>query len=257
MESLMRTPRAAAIAFAISLGFAISSSASKAQTIFVDFNSDACNSGLGCVSPPTTLLAEAAITQVGANVSVNITLNPSATGFAFDQTGNPPILGFMASASNTADAAIGGTSTAMNNLNGGVTWKYDPTGSGYSPPYNGFGLGGVIFNHGVGYEDPANVPFTFPITFTLNDVVLADFVAGKLANGHASPYIMALDLCAGFSAANGSCTGTGFVGGVFSLISHQGGEVPLPAALPLFVSGLGGLGLLGWRRKRKNALARA
>jgi hypothetical protein len=30
-----------------------------------------------------------------------------------------------------------------------------------------------------------------------------------------------------------------------------GGAVPLPAALPLFASGLVGLGLLGWRRKRK------
>ena len=28
---------------------------------------------------------------------------------------------------------------------------------------------------------------------------------------------------------------------------------PLPAALPLFASGLGALGLLGWRRKRKAA----
>jgi len=28
-------------------------------------------------------------------------------------------------------------------------------------------------------------------------------------------------------------------------------EVPLPATLPLFASGLGGLGLLGWRRKRR------
>jgi len=28
--------------------------------------------------------------------------------------------------------------------------------------------------------------------------------------------------------------------------------VPLPAALPLFATGLGALGLLGWRRKRKN-----
>jgi hypothetical protein len=32
-------------------------------------------------------------------------------------------------------------------------------------------------------------------------------------------------------------------------------ETPLPAALPLFATGLGALGLLGWRRKRKNAAA--
>lgn len=31
--------------------------------------------------------------------------------------------------------------------------------------------------------------------------------------------------------------------------------VPLPAALPLFATGVGALGLLGWRRKRKNAAA--
>jgi hypothetical protein len=31
--------------------------------------------------------------------------------------------------------------------------------------------------------------------------------------------------------------------------------VPLPAALPLFATGLAGLGLLGWRRKRKNCAA--
>jgi hypothetical protein len=34
-------------------------------------------------------------------------------------------------------------------------------------------------------------------------------------------------------------------------IIHEGSEVPLPGALPLFASGLGALGLLGWRRKRK------
>ena len=32
-------------------------------------------------------------------------------------------------------------------------------------------------------------------------------------------------------------------------------ETRLPAALPLFVTGLGALGLLGWRRNRKAALA--
>ena len=33
------------------------------------------------------------------------------------------------------------------------------------------------------------------------------------------------------------------------------GQTPLPGALPLFASGLGALGLLGWRRKRKTAAA--
>ena len=32
---------------------------------------------------------------------------------------------------------------------------------------------------------------------------------------------------------------------------------PLPASLPLFATGLGALGLLGWRRKRKNAAVAA
>ena len=32
---------------------------------------------------------------------------------------------------------------------------------------------------------------------------------------------------------------------------------PLPAALPLFATGLGAMGLFGWRRKRKNATALA
>jgi len=35
------------------------------------------------------------------------------------------------------------------------------------------------------------------------------------------------------------------------------GLTPLPSALPLFATGLGALGLLGWRRKRKNAAALA
>ena len=42
-----------------------------------------------------------------------------------------------------------------------------------------------------------------------------------------------------------------FLGGNI-LLEPGGGAAPLPAALPLFASGLGGLGLLGWRRKRKN-----
>ena len=45
-----------------------------------------------------------------------------------------------------------------------------------------------------------------------------------------------------------------------SQVSGGAGPVsatPIPAALPLFATGLGAMGLLGWRRKRKNAAALA
>lgn len=47
------------------------------------------------------------------------------------------------------------------------------------------------------------------------------------------------------------------VGEGFNNILYASLATPLPAALPLFASGLGVIGLLGWRRKRKNTAARA
>jgi hypothetical protein len=51
----------------------------------------------------------------------------------------------------------------------------------------------------------------------------------------------------------------GEVGDTITVDFSVGGPVatPLPACLPLFASGLGALGLLGWRKKRKNAAAMA
>jgi hypothetical protein len=47
----------------------------------------------------------------------------------------------------------------------------------------------------------------------------------------------------------------GFMDVTFTDQGDVASATPLPAALPLFASGLGALGLLGWRRKRKAALA--
>jgi hypothetical protein len=46
----------------------------------------------------------------------------------------------------------------------------------------------------------------------------------------------------------------GYLGGV-AAVEAPVSAVPLPAALPLFASGVGGLGLLFWRRKRAVAAA--
>jgi hypothetical protein len=62
------------------------------------------------------------------------------------------------------------------------------------------------------------------------------------------------------ATANGLFSRAYDINGVFSandgvgLVTEFDGtpvNTPLPAALPLFATGLGGLGLLGWRRKRK------
>ena len=50
--------------------------------------------------------------------------------------------------------------------------------------------------------------------------------------------------------ASGTAT-VGILSGGFETSVATSGVVPLPAALPLFATGLGALGLLGWRRKRK------
>jgi hypothetical protein len=63
----------------------------------------------------------------------------------------------------------------------------------------------------------------------------------------------------------GALTGNAFIDPTFvaapgytlELSPGIGAATPIPAALPLFATGLGGLGLLGWRRKRKTVIARA
>jgi hypothetical protein len=53
--------------------------------------------------------------------------------------------------------------------------------------------------------------------------------------------------------AAGGLSGGSSGGGSSSIgyfVEYQVGTVPLPAALPLMLTGLAGFGFLGWRRKR-------
>jgi hypothetical protein len=62
-------------------------------------------------------------------------------------------------------------------------------------------------------------------------------------------------LTAQVNAAFGSGTADAFAADYLAFPDTDVPATPLPAALPLFATGLGALGLLGWRRKRKAALA--
>lgn len=54
-----------------------------------------------------------------------------------------------------------------------------------------------------------------------------------------------------YDGAGLTCNGGDFGCPDFSPLNIQLTQTPLPATLPLFATGIGGMGLLGWRRKRK------
>ena len=86
-------------------------------------------------------------------------------------------------------------------------------------------------------------------------IVLADFTSFKFLPPFqfvGIPLIFAIEGPDGTVAQFGDVVLGGFRGPItFSAVP----EVPLPAALPLFATGLGALGLLTWRRKRKAVAA--
>ncbi len=113
-----------------------------------------------------------------------------------------------------------------------------------------FGTGGTTLT-GVGGGDPAGIQFqggsfddVFVPTGYISDTPISDtatYAAASFASLGVTPgtYIWTWGRGADQS---------------FTL---QVGATPLPAALPLFATGLGALGLFGWRKKRRNAAALA
>ena len=75
------------------------------------------------------------------------------------------------------------------------------------------------------------------INYNIGEVVDYAGVGGSLEHG----FFTDATTCS-------TCAGTWVV----STTTITGATTPIPAALPLFASGLGAMGLLGWWRKRKN-----
>ncbi len=74
---------------------------------------------------------------------------------------------------------------------------------------------------------------------------------GYSCDGYGGPLdFCAVDFAAPFEALGADAEETGTV-----VIGTAVSTTPLPAALPLFGAGLGVIGLLGWRRKRKSVAA--
>jgi probable HAF family extracellular repeat protein len=119
---------------------------------------------------------------------------------------------------------------------------------GYSVTDNGSVLNAVLWENGTLLDlnnllDSSGAGWTLWEATAINDlgqIVGAGFVdGGSPTNGELSAFLLTpCDTCVAvpYSGINFGVSGT-----------------PLPATLPLFATGLGALGLFGWRRKRKNA----
>jgi len=176
--------------------------------------------------------------------------------------------GFSSFNSSSSGTYENGTATGSFDI------TYDPTiaaGAGYSDQ----SITGVISNLKYTVTDP-----TLGGTITLNPITTFTFSSGTLAlySDYAADQSKSFtgipDLVIGINGLPVSPpSGESAAGDVwFSVINDQYNETssgtatftqllgggtqtttPLPATLPLFATGLGTLGLLGWRRKRKNA----
>jgi hypothetical protein len=163
---------------------------------------------------------------------------------------------------------------------GGTTYVLGGTETGNNNWFSAWGGDGTVGSPGSSWigASPTNptpaAPYTFTLTFNITGTILpitgtwyTDDASHLYANGNlidtqgdtsqgALFSIPASDLLDGLNTiAITMYSNDQLYDGVrVTFTSPTVSSTPLPAALPLFAGGLGALGLLGWRRKRRVAL---
>jgi hypothetical protein len=225
----------------------------------------ASNLSASATSVGDILVCYACNTTGNAAVDTALAANPSVAGdgllFAFVNTSGTAITGGSFSVSGTSPAdtftvpTIAAHSTFI--LMPGLTSDGGSHGSGLfaatgSTADTSDGVAGVndssIFSF-IGLSGllgvTSNTPGSPAGTFSAGNSLL--FMPWIVPSGGGSTSFLGLG-----PNGDGGCTNCYF-GQVATLDTPSVSTVPLPAAFPLFASGLGALGLLGWRRKRKAA----
>jgi hypothetical protein len=116
-------------------------------------------------------------------------------------------------------------------LTGTITWSFIQDGT-TTPEF----FGSLLVNTVSAASDAA-----FKATFMVGQTYGIDLITQALGTNSTCPAPCTLEFVA--NPSTGASRTTAPVG--------SGAVTPLPGALPLLATGLGGLGLLGWRRKRK------
>lgn len=192
-----------------------------------------------------TVASYAAPVQVGMGA-----FSPSAVTVDFDSfaTGSIPSL-----------PGITITSSQFANLYGGSSW-----GTQDDPGRNTLGFQGLDIQFDspvirVGFVFGGNTSNSVPVTLGLGGGTTGSFTVTSI---DAAPDGVTNWIFYGFEDPSGIDTITlgleqnnSWYVGLYDLTYETYAATPLPGTLFLFATGLGGFGLLGWRRKRKAKLA--
>lgn len=174
------------------------------------------------------------IRMVVAGVALATVLAPSLAS-ATSLTGDSIQIYYLYPDQATVYDTLGPVTAPNNGVGDAVDWSISGDTISLIPPFGSASFGPATFN---GYEfvdltkDPGIVGVTVDAASTATGVSLSDvsFTSNSVF----------------FNFQGQTLSGTA----IYDL-SFAPAATPLPAALPLFATGLGALGLFGWRRKRK------
>jgi hypothetical protein len=174
------------------------------------------------------------------------------TGFnADDGTSYHSYAMFRIPAGTYAAATLNFTPSTWGNINSALIGFYD-----VKLPFFVLQSSAGFIDTGSGSQYASQVLGSTPVSVTLGGTAVADInsVAGGTYPG--GTFVVGFTNLSAFVAntaifINGNHEHTP----ILELTSGPVSATPLPAALPLFATGLGLMGLLGWRRKRKGAVA--
>jgi len=205
------------------------------------------------VSAAVTLLLGAFAPAAASPIDVTYTVSGSAGNWLYDFS----VTNNLGGANQVYIFGVKLGSVAIDGISGSPSTWIDLGAATSVLPLNNAGLGGSSIDYWDYWRNGhANFDDTISSGQTLSGFKVLDtsqtlfttaaWFAFSLNQTGASPTTGCFD-CNNGQNLNFPMTQSGF--------ESTASATPLPAALPLFSTGLGALGLLGWRRKRRKAAA--